>query len=115
MMHVKYSIRALVTWAMTLMTFSVLRGQPRKVDMKTLVSKLSVACHQRSGKYSTYQQHKKSVTLLILDIIFLLCLSKAKRHKKSSKRSLSFQFSENGSKVMFVSNVVTPMVVKCLK
>lgn len=24
--------------------------QPRKVDMKTLVSRFRVACHQRSGK-----------------------------------------------------------------
>lgn len=29
-------------------------AQPRKVDMKTLVSRLRVACHQRSGKYSTW-------------------------------------------------------------
>lgn len=27
------------------------RCYPRKVEMKTLVSRLSVACHQRSGKY----------------------------------------------------------------
>lgn len=29
------------------------RLYPRKVEMKTLVSRLSVACHQRSGKYRT--------------------------------------------------------------
>lgn len=29
--------------------------QPKKVEMNTLVSRLSVACHQRSGKYRTYQ------------------------------------------------------------
>lgn len=28
-------------------------AQPKKVEMKTLVSRLRVACHQRSGKYST--------------------------------------------------------------
>lgn len=29
-------------------------AQPRKVEMKTLVSRLRVACHQRSGKYNTW-------------------------------------------------------------
>lgn len=29
---------------------------PRKVEMKTLVSRLSVACHQRSGKYRTCRE-----------------------------------------------------------
>lgn len=32
------------------------RLYPRKVEMKTLVSRLSVACHQRSGKYRTCRE-----------------------------------------------------------
>lgn len=33
--------------------------------MKTLVSRLSVACHHRSGKYSTWEKraHKKCLIL----------------------------------------------------
>lgn len=38
--------------------------QPRKVEMKTLVSKLSVACHQRSGKYRTCRRHQWAPTAL---------------------------------------------------
>ncbi len=36
-------------------------AQPRNVEMKTLVSRLRVACHQRSGKYSTWRTHMATV------------------------------------------------------
>lgn len=82
MMHVESILTGL---------WSRVRGQPRKVDMKTLVSRLSVACHQRSGKYSTYQQqHKVSDKSLILDIIiFLLCLGKTRNNLNAAYHSNS--------------------------
>ena len=36
-------------------------AQPRKVEMNTLVSRLRVACHQRSGKYSTWWRNVPAV------------------------------------------------------
>lgn len=38
-------------------------AQPRKVEMKTLVSRFRVACHQRSGKYSTWRTNMQKHTI----------------------------------------------------
>ena len=46
--------------------FLMMESYARKVDMKTVVSTLSVACHQRSGKYRTYREENNLSQLMLL-------------------------------------------------
>lgn len=49
--HIQRDVCFHCSWSVfRLRPVTAVGAQPRKVDMKTLVSRLRVACHQRSGK-----------------------------------------------------------------